>query len=80
MVKIYKYKKQTGIIHLLRMLFFFSRKTNISYSLKRKCMCAYQGVKNVTFSENFAYALNDPKLWLSVNYIVFYRGLKNFIF
>ena len=30
------------------------RKTNISYPLIRTCMCAYQGVRNVSFSENFA--------------------------
>ena len=34
------------------------QKTNISYPLKRIRTCAYQRVKNVSFSENFAYALN----------------------
>ena len=29
------------------------RKTNISYPLKRTSTCAYQGVRNVSFSENF---------------------------
>ena len=34
------------------------RKTNISNSLIRTLTCAYQGVRNVSFSENFAYVLN----------------------
>ena len=34
------------------------RKTSISYPLIRTCTCAYQGVKNVSFSESFAYVLN----------------------
>ena len=33
-------------------------KTNISNPLKRTRTCAHQGVRNVSFSENFAYALN----------------------
>ena len=33
------------------------RKTNISNPLIRTHTCAYQGVRNVTFSENFAYVL-----------------------
>ena len=37
----------------------FFRKTNISYPLMRRRTCAYQGVRNVSFSENFAYALNE---------------------
>ena len=32
------------------------QKANISYPLVR--MCAYKGVRNVSFSENFAYVLN----------------------
>ena len=35
-----------------------SRKTNISNPLIRTRKCAYQGVKNVSFSENFTYVLN----------------------
>ena len=34
------------------------RKTNISYPLICTRTYAYQGVKNVSFSENFAYVLN----------------------
>ena len=34
------------------------RKTNISNLLIRTRTCAYQGVRNVNFSENFAYVLN----------------------
>ena len=34
------------------------RKTNISKPLIRTGTCAYQGVRNVIFSENFAYILN----------------------
>ena len=34
------------------------RKTNVSDPLIRTRACAYQGVTNVSFSENFAYVLN----------------------
>ena len=34
------------------------RKTNISYPLTSTRTCAYQGVRNVSFSENFADVLN----------------------
>ena len=33
-------------------------KTNISYPLIHTRTCAYQGVRNVSFSENFAHVLN----------------------
>ena len=36
----------------------FSKKTNISYPLIRTRTCAYQEVRNVSFSENFVYVLN----------------------
>ena len=35
-----------------------SRKTNISNPLIRTHTCAYQGVRNVSFSENLAFVLN----------------------
>ena len=38
------------------------RKTIISCLLIRTRTCAYQGVKNVSFPENFAYALNESSL------------------
>ena len=34
------------------------RKTNISYPLIRTRTCAYQGLRNVSCSENFAHVLN----------------------
>ena len=34
-----------------------SGKTNISYSLIRLLTCAYQAVRNLSFSENFVYVL-----------------------
>ena len=34
------------------------RKTNISNPLMRIRTCGYQGVRNVRFSDNFAYILN----------------------
>ena len=37
-------------------------KTSISYSLIRTCKCEYQGVRNVSFSEIFAYVLNEWSL------------------
>ena len=36
-----------------------SGKTNIPYPLIRTYACAYQGVRNVSFSENFASTLNE---------------------
>ena len=38
------------------------RKTNISYSLIRSRTCAYQGVRNVSFSENFENVLTKWSL------------------
>ena len=35
------------------------RKTNISNPLIRTRACAYQGVRNVSFLETFAYVLNE---------------------
>ena len=45
------------------------RKTNISNPLKRTPTYAYQGVRNVSFSENFAYALNG---WLFVRVLLLF--------
>ena len=47
--------KQGSSIKYVRKIF---RKTNISNFLIRTRTCAYQGVRNVSFSENFTYALN----------------------
>ena len=35
------------------------QKDNISYPLIRIRTCVYQGVRNVSFSEGFAYVLNE---------------------
>ena len=45
------------IIHLVRTQMF--RKTNISYPLVRTRTCAYQGVRNISFSGYFPYPLNE---------------------
>ena len=37
----------------------FSEKMSISYTLIRTHTCAYQGVRNVSYSENLAYVLNE---------------------
>ena len=37
----------------------FSQRTNISYPLLRTRTCANQGLRNVSFSENFANVLNE---------------------
>ena len=49
-------------------------KTNISDPLIHTRMCAYQGVRNVSFSENFAYVLNE---WPLMDYIIFPRFYKD---
>ena len=43
----------------------FSEKTNISYPLIRTRKCSYQGVRNVYFTKNIAYVLNERPLRLS---------------
>ena len=43
-------------IYYLRQIF---QKTNISYLLIRTRTSAYQGVRNVSFSEKFASVLNE---------------------
>ena len=43
-----------GIIHLVCL-----QKTYISYRQIRKRTCAYQGLRNISFSENFAYVPNE---------------------
>ena len=39
-----------------------AKRTTISYRLIRTPRCAYQGIGNVSFSENFAYVLNEWSL------------------
>ena len=46
------------------------RKTNISNRLIRTRTCAYQGVRNVSFSENFAYVLNG---WHQTKYQMYFN-------
>ena len=48
-----------SFIQYVRKIFW---KTNISYTLTRICTCVYQGVKNVSFSENFENGLNKWSL------------------
>ena len=45
-----------------------SRKTNISNPLIRTRTCAYQGARNVSISENFAYLLHGWPLISAVYY------------
>ena len=53
-------KKNLGsFIYYIRKIF---RETNNSYHLIRTRSCAYQGVRNVSFSENFAHKLNGRSL------------------
>ena len=40
-----------------------SRKTKFFYRLVRTRSCAYQGVRNFSFSENFAYVINEWPLF-----------------
>ena len=41
------------------LFYFFFEKTNIFYPLISTRTCAYQEVRNISFSENFAYILNE---------------------
>ena len=54
----YHSENYLGVIHEVGMQIFW--KTNISNPLIRTCTCAYYEVRNVSFSEDFAYVLN---LW-----------------
>ena len=58
-ILIESYSKERNVkgpsIKYVRKIF---RETNISSSLIRTRTCAYQGVSNISFSENFAYVLN----------------------
>ena len=47
-----------GIIHLVSTE-NVPKKTNIFSPLIRTHTCAYQGVRNICFSENFAYILHE---------------------
>ena len=59
-------------IHYIRKIF---RKTNISNPLIRTHTCAYQGVTNVSFSENFACVLNKWCLMTTKRFL-FFRAWK----
>ena len=48
-------------------------KTNISYPLIRTRTCAYQRVRNVSFSENFGNVLNE---WSLINFRDVFRTLS----
>ena len=50
------------ILTLLKYNFQFK----VHFSPTEKRMCAYQGVRNVSFSENFAYVLNGWSLSMSL--------------
>ena len=45
-----------SFIYYVRQIF---QKTNISYPLIRTRSCVHQQVRNVSFSENFVYKLNE---------------------
>ena len=53
----------SGIIYYVHKIF---RKTNISYPLLRTGTCAYQWVRNVGFSKNFVYVLNEWSLTIDL--------------
>ena len=48
-----------GIIHFIWYVRIICQTTNLFYPLLGTPTCAYQGGSNVSFSENFAYVLND---------------------
>ena len=62
--------KKVSPIWYVRKIF---RKTNVSYLLIRTPTCAYQGVRNVSFSKNFAYVLNG---WPHTSYLPFLLWLS----
>ena len=60
-----------GIIHLVSAQIFLE--TNTSYTLIRTRTCAYQGLRNISFSENFAHVLSE---W---PFISSFQKLTNFL-
>ena len=58
-----KYPSRPGLGASIKYVHKIFRKTNISNPLIRRLKCAYQGVRNISFSENFAYVLNGWPLW-----------------
>ena len=64
-----KGKSQNGCFKKTKRQIF--RKTNISYPLIRKRMCAYQGVKNVRFLEKLAsFVFLKHPFWVSSFYLI----------
>ena len=57
-------RRRGSSIKYVRKIF---RKTDISNPLIRRRTCTYQGVKNVSFSEDFAYLLNG---WPPANFLL----------
>ena len=53
------YLNYLWIIHLVRMQNFFKKLTLLIHFLTLTRMCAYQGVRNVSFSKNIGYVLNE---------------------
>ena len=56
--RIFNHLFSIGIIHLGSTQ-NLSKKNNISYPAIRTRVCAHEGARNVSFSENFAYVLNE---------------------
>ena len=54
--------------HPLSMYAKFSEKLTFLTPLTRLRTCAYQGVRNVSFSENFAYVLSGWSLTIRLRY------------
>ena len=60
-----KWQCYISSIYCVRKIF---QETNISYPLIYPSTCAYQDVRNVSFSETFAYVLNGwPPKWLLIS-------------
>ena len=63
-----------GIVHLVRTQDIMKKKF-FSYSLIHTSMCAYLGVRNFSFSENFANVLNDSKVkYVSLKIQMIYKS------
>ena len=83
--RVWNYNQQKVVVNVfIKYLFSHARKifgkANISYPLIHTLTCVYQVVKNFSFSENFAYLLNEWSLrWYDCSSNVEIHFLSNIV-
>ena len=84
--RVWNYNQQKVVVNVFIKKYLFSHarkifgKANISYPLIHTLTCVYHGVKNFSFSENFAYLLNEWSLrWYDCSSNVEIHFLSNIV-